>query len=305
MKVDLLCDLFLARCRAERLSPGTISFYDKYLRYLRQVHGADLAESITVHQLRAVLATHQAEGRLSPTTINHLVASWRAAFTWAFQEELLEVNPTARLKKVKVPQRQPETVSGETMKAILAALPNDFSGIRDRTMLFILLDAGLRLAELMGLTLDDVDITRGLLTVVGKGDKQRQVPISPVTCTQIVRYLGHRAKKVKTDRETALWISDRGGRPVHRDYLWHMLADLCEEHGLPHVYPHLFRHTCATEMLRAGANPMHVQLMLGHTSVTTTQRYVHLAGSDVAAMHQQASPVGRLLHERGKRRSSR
>jgi len=258
MTVKQMSVLFLARCRAERLSENTVSFYKKYLEYLQQVHGDDIAERVTVHQLRVLLAVHQAEGRLSPTTINHLVASWRAAFTWAYKEELLDVNPTARLKKIKAPIRVPEVITAETLKAILAALPTDFKGLRDKTMLFILLDAGLRLSELMDLQLEDVDVARGTLIVIGKGDKQRQVPISPATCAQIVRYLGHRSKKAPA-YQTMLWISDRGGRTLNEWYLGHMLAKLCKEHDLPHVHPHLFRHTCATELLRAAANPMHVQ----------------------------------------------
>ncbi len=293
--------LFLARCRAERLSENTVSFYKKYLEYLEKEHGDKVAERVTVHQLRELLAVHQGKGLLSPTTINHLVASWRAAFTWAYKEELLEVNPTARLKKIKAPIRVPEVICAETLKAILAALPSDFKGLRDKTMLYILLDAGLRLSELMNLQLEDVDVAHGTLTVIGKGDKQRQVPISPATSAQIVRYLGHRSKKAPA-YQTALWISDRGGRVLNDYYLGHMLKELCITQGLSHVHPHMFRHTCATELLRAGANPMHVQMLLGHASVTTTQRYVHLAGVDITAMHQHASPVGRMLQNQRTRR---
>jgi integrase/recombinase XerC len=303
MTVDQMTVLFLARCRAERLSENTVSFYKKYLQYLQEVHGEKVAEKVSLYDLRELLAVHQAKGLLSPTTINHLVASWRAAFTWAYKEELIDLNPTARLKKIKAPIRVPEVISAETIKAILAALPADFKGLRDKTMLFILLDAGLRLSELMDLQLEDVDIARGTLTVIGKGDKQRQVPISPATCAQIVKYLGHRSKKV-SKHMTALWISDRGGRVLNEWYLGHMLRALCKDNNLPHVHPHLFRHTCATELLRAGANPMHVQLLLGHTSVTTTQLYVHLAGADVTAMHEQASPVSRMLQNRSTRRNS-
>lgn len=289
LTLNVLCELFLSRCRAERLSTGTIAYYRKYLKYVQAVHGPEDVTTLTVHHLRAILAALQAEGRLAPTTINHLICAWRACLTWAFTEELLDANPTARLKKVKAPQRVPETMTRATLQALLDHAGSGFLGARDRTMMLVLLDTGIRISELMGLTVEDVDVARGLLTVIGKGDKQRRVPVSPPTCVQLVRYLGHRAKR--GPKSSALWVSQHGGRALNLYYLDHRLAALCRVQGLPHVHAHMFRHTAATELLRNGANPQHVQLLLGHTSVSVTQRYIHLAGQDVEAMHQSASPV--------------
>lgn len=142
LSLNQLVSLFLARCQAERLAPGTVTYYSNYLRYLQAAHGGREAGAITIHDLRAVLAGVQAEGRLSATTINHIICAWRACLTWAYREELVPANPAARLHKVRAPQRVPETISRETLQAILRALPPSFAGVRDRTMLLVLLDTG-------------------------------------------------------------------------------------------------------------------------------------------------------------------
>jgi site-specific recombinase XerD len=285
-----LVNYFLIHCSARNLSPLTQKYYTGQLAHLIAAHGDTPAEHLTVHDLRTLVASLREKRGWSIGQTNHFITSLKAFFNYLEREELTPTNPAARLERLKTEQHLPDVLTREELKSLLAVIPSGFIGLRNRTMIFALLDTGVRLRELMGLTLPDVDMKTLTLSVFGKGRKARQVPFSPTLARLLAKYLPQRARKAPA-HEYALWIS-REGTPLNYYYLHNALQAYTTTAELPRpIYPHRFRHTFATEYLRNGGSPQMLQRILGHTSQAMTQRYIHLTDTDTAREHRTASPL--------------
>jgi integrase/recombinase XerD len=290
----ILLDSFLTHLRVERgLSPHTVRAYSSDLqRYFEwaQRTGIDPV-NLSHRELRRYLAELD-RSRYARTTITRRLSSVRSFFAYMTAEGLADSDPSTILAAPKLPARLPRTVSTEELQSLLdAPLPDTPLGIRDRAILELLYACGLRVSELVSLTLSDLDLGTGQLVAMGKGSKQRLVPMYPVAMSRLKRYLLEaRPQLSSSDSGDAVFLSRRG-RPLSSD----AVRDLFKRHlraagASSDVSPHVLRHTFASHMLEGGADLRTVQELLGHVALSTTQIYTHLSMKRLSDVHTRAHP---------------
>ncbi|MGI5950613.1 MAG: tyrosine recombinase XerC [Brooklawnia sp.] len=257
--------------------------------------GIRTLDEVGLPDLRAWLAGQQRAG-LAPATLQRRSGAARVFFRWARQQELVADDPAAALKSPKVPRRLPQTVNqadvATMMDAVIkaAAIDETPAGARNLAILEILYGSGLRVAELCGLDLGDVDSDRRLVQVIGKGNKQRSVPISEPAFRAVQAWLARRAEWLTDASGAAVFLGRRGGRldPRVARRVVHQAMDAVPD--APGIGPHGLRHAMATHLLEGGADLRSVQEMLGHTSLATTQIYTHVSGERLRQAFRQAHP---------------
>jgi integrase/recombinase XerC len=252
--------------------------------------GLDGPGQVTRVQLRRYLASLQTRGRARATIARH-AATLRSYFSWLERTGAIAANPTARLTAAVPGSRLPTLAGREELEALLDAPldPADALGVRDRAVGELLYAAGLRVSELCGLDVDDVDVAAGLVTVTGKGDKQRRVPIHAACAAAVVAWRdGARAAMARADSPSeALFYNQRGRRLGPRD-----VHRLLAARAGGSLHPHALRHTFATHLLEGGADLRVVQELLGHANLTTTQVYTHVSKERLQRVHRSTHPRG-------------
>jgi integrase/recombinase XerC len=230
------------------------------------------------------------------TSIARKLATLRSFFRYLCREGLLQVNPAKLVSPPKLPKRLPDRLSVDEIERLLAApRRDDAAGVRDLAILELCYAAGVRLAELVGLDLDSVDLRDGFIKVRGKGNKERIVPIGTKAVDALTRYLDRRAELIAATRRgrpmaPALFVNRLGGRLSARQVARVLLKRL-EQSGLgPKITPHGLRHSYATHLLEAGADLRVIQELLGHARLSTTQRYTHLDLDRLMEMYDRAHP---------------
>jgi integrase/recombinase XerC len=257
--------------------------------------GASGLADIATADLRSWLATAHAAGVMA-ATLQRRSAAVRVFFRWALQRGLVADDPAARLRSPKVPKRLPETLTqaeaDDMLRAAIsyAAEVGGVSGVRDVAILETLYGSGIRVSELAGLDIGDIDLARRTVRVLGKGDKQRTVPLGVPALRAIERWLTLRPQWANETSGAALFLGERGGRVnprVVRRVVHQAMRAVPEA---PDIGPHGLRHAMATHLLEGGADLRSVQEMLGHASLATTQVYTHVTDERLRAAFQQAHP---------------
>jgi len=223
-----------------------------------------------------------------------LLSSLRAFYRWALAEGLIDHDPLAEVRLPRVRPALPDTLEEDEVERLLAApdLATDL-GLRDRAMLEVLYGAGLRVSELVGLTTDAVNLRQGVVRVRGKGDKDRLVPLGEEAVTWLSRYLRGARGALMTDITRPALFPGRGDRCLTRQAFWHRLKAHARTAGIDRpLSPHTLRHAFATHLLNHGANLRVVQLLLGHSDLSTTQIYTHVAQVRLEALHADHHPRG-------------
>ncbi|MBF0133428.1 MAG: site-specific tyrosine recombinase XerD [Magnetococcales bacterium] len=236
----------------------------------------------------AVLATQN----LAPASIARKRSAAGRLFRWMAASELRDHNPTELLDSPKRGRRLPKTLSESDVEALLAAPDRqDDLGLRDAAMLETLYATGLRVSELVGLTTDALDEGYGFLRVVGKGDKERVVPIGEVALDLIHRYQRSSRPVLLGKRAVAdLFVTHRG-KGMTRQNFWYIIRRYALEAGIQtQLSPHLLRHSFASHLLNHGADLRGVQMMLGHADISTTEIYTHVARERLKDVHQRFHP---------------
>jgi integrase/recombinase XerD len=294
---------FLMYLRVERgLAEATLTAYRADLLDFAASRGAsatwDAAVETPVHYL-SVLGGPGRGGRaaLRPTTLRRRTASIRGFYRFCYSEGLIEADFAGRFDLPRQPRLLPEVLSVEEVDRLLESRTDDTpAGIRDRALLELLYASGLRISEAVGLDSDDIDLTSGLVRVVGKGDRERQVPVGEVAVGWLRRYVAEVRpgwlEKWRGDRRHGgpLFLSVRGDR-LDRRRAWEMLVAEARAIGLKEgISPHTLRHSFATHLLEGGADLRIVQELLGHASINTTQLYTHLTGERIKDVYARAHP---------------
>ena len=230
-----------------------------------------------------------------PRTTARLLSSLRRFYGYLVREEKIKTDPTALIDSPKLGRPLPKSLSEEQVEKLLES-PDVAKplGLRDRAMLETLYATGLRVSELVGLTLSQVSLTQGVVRVIGKGDKERLVPLGEEAIAWISRYLAEgRSKLVKSRSTDALFTTARGG-PMTRQAFWHNLKGHTRQAGIDvkKLSPHTLRHAFATHLLNHGADLRVVQMLLGHADLSTTQIYTHVAQARLKTLHEQHHPRG-------------
>ncbi|MEN0024755.1 MAG: tyrosine recombinase XerC [Microbacterium sp.] len=283
--------------RVRRLSPATVRAYRSDLRDLSATVGEVAVEQVTLEDLRDWLwaATQRGDAR---STLARRTAAVRSFFAWAQDEELIAHDPSLRLVAPKRGRTLPTVASKDSMTALLdaqraAASSGDPAALRDHAILELLYGAGIRVSELCGLDIDDVDLDRGTARVLGKGAKERVVPFGTPARDAIGAFLTRgrpplAARAAATS--PALFLGVRGGRMGPRAVYTLVAQVLAPLVGAETVGPHALRHTAATHLLDGGADLRAVQEILGHASLGTTQIYTHVSSERLAATYRLAHP---------------
>ncbi|MFB9993397.1 tyrosine-type recombinase/integrase [Deinococcus oregonensis] len=300
-----LSDLWERHARSLKLrrrSEYTLIYYRATARslccFLTEVEHSMQAEGITVGDLRAYLEHLQARG-LAEGGIDAHYRALKGLFGWAVAEELLDRDPTRRLERPQKPQRLMVTLSADECRRLLEVARKSPCKGRDTAMVVTLFDTGLRLAELAGLTLTDVRFTEGHLRVVGKGNKERVVPLGLRSTEALDRYL-RRHRQPRHVSVDGVFLG-RTGLPLTRSGVSQVLADLAGQAGIPraHAAPHAFRRAFAVNYLRNGGDVFSLQHVMGHTNLDMTRRYVQLLPEDLQQVHGRVSPADRLMSNKG------
>jgi len=284
---------YLQHLAAERrLSSHTVAAYERDLANLtRLAAGKPLAE-LGVTDIRGAIVKLRSQN-LASTSVARQLSSWRGFYTFACRRLGYASNPCLGLRPPKAAKALPDILSPDTCTQLLdRAADEDALVARDRAMFELFYSSGLRLSELVGLDLNDVNLQSGEAQVTGKGRKTRIVPVGQQALAAITAWLPQRQPLVRGNT-AALFLSQRGSRLTPRSVQlrlnrWALQAGLGQ-----HVHPHMLRHAFATHVLQSSGDLRAVQEMLGHASISTTQIYTHLDWQHLAKVYDQAHPRAR------------
>jgi integrase/recombinase XerD len=283
-------DAFLVELRVERgLSPLTISAYRRDLAQFAEHAGTRWrADTGPLQEFVAALQRGGAKG----STQARKSAAVRSFYTFALREGLATRDIPALVDAPRPGSYLPDVLAPEDVIRILdAPPPEDPIGIRDRAILELLYACGLRVSELVGLDTDRVDLDAQQVRVIGKGNKERRVPMGDEARERLHRYrVGPRQAWTAGKPTPAVFVGLRGRR-LSRESVWRMVKHWTQVAGVrERVTPHTFRHSFATHLLEGGADLRVVQALLGHASISTTQLYTHLTGERVREVYARAHP---------------
>lgn len=277
------------------LSANTLAAYRRdltlYAQWLAGGPAASLNATTELH-LRDYAVARHAGSKASST--NRRLTVFKRYFRWALREHLVSADPTLKLLAAKQPLRVPKVLSETQVEALLAA--PDVStplGLRDRTMLELMYASGLRVSELVTLKSVHLGLVEGALRITGKGAKERLVPFGEEARAWLVRYLKEaRPQILQQHASDALFVTVRGG-PMSRQMFWRLIKQHAVHGGVRvPLSPHTLRHAFATHLLNHGADLRAVQMLLGHTDISTTTIYTHVARERLKTLHAAHHPRG-------------
>jgi integrase/recombinase XerC/integrase/recombinase XerD len=297
--------------RAEDKSPRTIDWYTHNLNYfgnyLKSNKLPDTLDKIDIYTLRQyilhLLKKNKYAGHpscpeqlvpVSSSTVHGHVRTLRAFFNWLVAEGLLKDSPAKGLKPPKITRKVISTLSDDEIRNILGLfIPLNPSSARNQTIFMLLIDTGIRSGELINLKIDDISMNEGLLKVIGKGRKERIVPMGSNAQRVLQRYMFRYRPKPLNPGITNVFLSKTGG-PFSENGLKLVFSRLANKSGIPRLHAHLCRHTFATRFLINGGDIFSLQQILGHSSLDMVRNYVNLASSHIVIQHQKFSPLDRL-----------
>ena len=287
---------FLDATWAERgLSDNSLQSYRLDLVLLReQLAGRGKTLDVATRQdLLAILADQIQQGK-SPRTVSRYLSSWRQYYRWLIREGVIDGDPVALIESPKTGRGLPKALSEEQVESLLEAPDTGTPlGLRDRAMLELMYATGLRVSELVNLELVNLNLNQGVIRVTGKGRKERLVPIGDEAHDSLKVYLADaRPVLLKGAQTESVFVTTRKSA-MTRQAFWYMVrryANLC---GVSQkLSPHMLRHSFATHLLNHGADLRVVQLLLGHSDLSTTQIYTHIAREGLKRMHEAHHPRG-------------
>lgn len=287
-------DAYCNYLRTERQSsPSTLDAYRRDLGKLITLcepAGVTQWQALTTAQLRRLVAKLHQQGQ-APRSLARLLSSVRSLYRWLNREGLCEHNPAMGLSAPKAERKLPKVLDADRAQQLLeGAVEEDFLGRRNHAVLELFYSSGLRLSELSGLDLDALDLNAGLVQVLGKGSKQRVVPVGRKAQEAIRRWLAYRGMARPADG--ALFVSQQGRRLGPRGIQAMLQKAGISELG-QHLHPHMLRHSFASHLLESSQDLRAVQEMLGHADITTTQIYTHLDFQHLASVYDKAHPRAR------------
>ena len=289
--MDPLAD-YLAYLSFERgLSPLTREHYTRDIRRLLQAAQGQALDSLTTQHIRRYIATFHGQG-LSGKSIARCLSAWRGFFDFLMQRHGFTSNPCSGLKAPKSARTLPQALSTDQAVSLVTIEGDEPLTLRDRAVLELFYSSGLRLAELVGLDINALDLANGTVTVTGKGSKTRIVPMGSHAIQAIRNWLQARATIPGSDPQ-ALFITQQGNRITPRAIQYRLKQWAIKQGINADVHPHMLRHSFATHVLQSSGDLRAVQEMLGHANISTTQVYTHLDFQHLAKVYDAAHPRAR------------
>jgi integrase/recombinase XerC len=278
----------------KRHSPRTCDSYQRDLLRLASwlsQGGLTAWQRVTNHDLRRYVATLSREGLSGRSIARHLSAT-RRFYQFLLREKLASDNPALDIRAPKSGRRLPRVADVDQLNHLLDGQPDDPLEVRDLCMFELMYSSGLRLAELASLDLDTVDLRGGEVRVLGKGGKERLLPVGRKAIAAIQAWLPNRAA-LANEGESALFVSQRGERLSHRSIQARLSRWGISRGADQKLHPHLLRHSFASHMLESSGDLRAVQELLGHADIATTQVYTHLDFQHLARVYDQSHPRAR------------
>ena len=282
-------DGFLAHLRHERaLSANTVENYARDVHRLFELAGELAVSQIAPQQARRFVAVLHGRG-LDGRTLARMLSAWRGFFRYLARDHGFTRNPFQGMRAPKAPRILPKALSPDEAARLVELSGDDDMALRDRAMVELFYSSGLRLSELIGLQLGDIDFQDGTVRVTGKGNKTRVVPVGRFARQALQDWLDQRAALVPPE-QAALFVG-RTGRRVSPRTVQRRLQRWAVRQGLSqHVHPHMLRHSFASHVLQSSGDLRAVQEMLGHASISSTQVYTHLDFQYLAKVYDAAHP---------------
>jgi len=276
------------------LSVRTIKAYHRDLDQLLQFLEADevdQARQVTQHHIRAFIAYRHRQG-LSGKSLQRVLSATRSLFRWMLREGIAEHNPATPVRAPKSPRHLPATLDADTIGQLLDIPCDTPLAIRDKAIMELFYSSGLRLSELANLRWEQVDLPSGMVTVTGKGNRDRMVPVGRIAAEALLEWRKVRGQFASFE-EPHVFISQRGN-PIATRTIQARIRYWAKRQGMPqNIYPHLLRHSFASHMLESSGDLRAVQELLGHADISTTQIYTHLDFQHLAKVYDKAHPRAR------------
>jgi integrase/recombinase XerC len=285
---------YLQHLAAERrLSSHTVTAYRRDLENLVKLSGDKPLDALGATDIRGAIVRLRAQ-RLAAASVARQLSSWRGFYAFACRRLGYASNPCSGLRPPKAARTLPDILTPDACAQLLDAPDRTDPALaaRDRAMFELFYSSGLRLAELVGLDTDDVDLRSGEAKVTGKGSKTRIVPVGQQARAALAAWLPLRASLARSDAH-ALFVNQRGTRLTPRSVQLRLERRARQAGFGQHVHPHMLRHAFATHVLQSSGDLRAVQEMLGHASISTTQVYTHLDWQHLAKVYDQAHPRAR------------
>ena len=228
------------------------------------------------------------------SSANRRLAVFKRYYRWALRERLIQADPTLSITPARTPSRLPKAITEAQVDALLAAPDlNQALGLRDRTMLELMYASGLRVSELVGLRIYQVNLPEQVLRVTGKGNKERLVPFGEAAHHWLARYMSEARPQILKGQQTEDLFATARGSAMSRVMFWNIVKKSAQAAGIAvALSPHTLRHAFATHLLNHGADLRAVQLLLGHADISTTTIYTHVARERLRVLHAQHHPRG-------------
>lgn len=284
LSFDYILQSYQFYLKIERnLSPNTIEAYSTDLsRFCAHLESSQLEDvsRISLIDIEAFMTEESRRG-LNARSLNRTLSSIKSLFKFCVTEEYLEVDPSEQIESAKLSKKIPIVLSTDEIDQMIGEIrPDDQQGPRNVAIIETLYGCGLRISELITLTLSDIDWKEEFIQVRGKGNKARLVPLSKFNKDILQDYIAHHRPEPKASKDIV--FLNRRGKPLTRQMVFIVIKQLCERANIQkNVSPHTLRHSFATHLLRGGASLEAIQEMLGHENIITTEIYVHLEHTDL------------------------
>lgn len=272
------------------LSDNTRNNYERDIQQLITLSQPASLASLKIAQIRKYVAMLHSNG-LGGKSIARMLSSWRGFFDYLVQRHQFKDNPVIGMRAPKSPKTLPQALSIEQTNKLVEIADDDILSQRDHAILELFYSSGLRLSELVGLNLDQLDFSEGTVTVTGKGNKTRIVPLGSQAKHAIENWLALRQQLlIRNPNEKAVFVSKQGRRISGRNIQYRMKEWSIKQGINSSVHPHMLRHSFATHVLQSSGDLRAVQEMLGHANISTTQVYTHLDYQHLTKVYDAAHP---------------
>ncbi|MEW6143752.1 MAG: site-specific tyrosine recombinase XerD [Thermodesulfobacteriota bacterium] len=293
--MDVHLDSFLSYLAVEKgLSENTLESYGrdlrKFIRFAEET-GLRSAGEIRYSHILDYLSQFKERG-FNATTVVRSIVSIRQFFKYLLMEKIIEEDPAARIGTPRMKKGLPGVIALDEVESLLKA-PDESTpeGLRDSAMLETLYATGIRVSELIGLKLNDVNFELGFVVVYGKGSKERIVPMGDKARQKLLEYLGSSRPTLLKSREAKALFVTRLGKGMTRQGFWKIIKQHALKAGIAKkISPHTLRHSFATHLLERGADLRTIQIMLGHSDISTTQIYTHVESERLKVIHKKYHP---------------
>ena len=256
-----------------------------------------LAKGLTSADRKTILGylSYLLEKGISSRSASRQLSSVKSFYKFLYEENLIAQDPAEKIENPKLGRLLPKILSEKDVEILLVAPDTSTPlGLRDKTMLELIYACGLRVSEIIGLSVDQVNLRQGALRTVGKGSKERMIPIGDIALSWLNEYLREaRPKLLRKNLQEDILFPSRKGLPMTRQTFWHRVKRYSVEAGIKQeLSPHMLRHAFATHLVNRGADLRVVQLLLGHSDLSTTQIYTHVASERLKKFHETHHPRG-------------